>query len=202
MRRSQTMRSEPPQQDRRPVDGQWLAEGIWQTPAAEKTPALVWFTTAYIVEHHRDVASEPLWGQWAVRPAPELDPAVNGGRIRSLLVPSRRGGNYKTRVLLQEDVESIIRRRTDAKERERPPGKVGKWLTADIYQDVEDLWFTDPFAVGKYGVSRETLSNWRAGGHVRWQDVPRLNRPKVGQAVLVVSAQKDLARIAHRAFER
>jgi hypothetical protein len=193
--------------------GQWIAEGIYQDSQG------LWYTSGYLKKKvFADVVSPNTWFAWVKNPCPHLDPKANGGKIHTQKVtgPTSRSNRLwgaVDNVFWQNDVKQILERRTSHKARVTPPGKNGEWLTADIYQDADGLWFTPEKAVARYCISDAAIRYWRRHPHpsldpkvnegkVRSQRLPRPNKQR-GPIWTPVMSQKDLDKIErHRRGEQ
>src|SRR5262245_32295447 len=110
--------------------GRWLADGIYQDQEG------LWFSERYL-EQYREVVPPDNWIAWTKYSCADLDLTVNGGRIRSKLAHAPCG--RPPRVYFQNDVDQIVRRRTEATERRTDPAQLGRWLSEDIFQMTREL---------------------------------------------------------------
>ena len=186
--------------------GKWLGEvgGIWQEDG--KT-----YLSAQFLERepYASAASWSLWFHWVKSRCLDLDPNVNGGRIRSLLRPGRMG--QKTRVFLQADVDQIVERRADPANRKGDPAGLGYWVTDnEVYKLLRnvpsfglvagDLCFAAPKAAVESGFGTDSLIRMRThphpafdqqinGGCIRCFKIHPQNRAASGGAVPVYPEQ-------------
>jgi hypothetical protein len=105
-------------------------------------------------------------------------------------------------------VERILACRTDARERRRPAGGRGQWLSPQIFQRHDgSLCFTDEKITTDLDVSHMAPREWRRRGHpalnpevnggkLRFDEVPKLVWNRRGPAIIPVSFQEDIERIA------
>ncbi len=189
--------------------GEWIQDGlVWQQGG------LLYFSRRYLAQKHSAVVNPNLWARWVGQPCSDLDPSLNGGRLRSLTVRSQDGrpGKKELLVYAQPDVNQVIRRRTDMKAREADPAQRGEWLDDNLFQltrDVPEMGFKagevlcrDDKLATDAGVSDMTPVYWRRhahpnldpavnGGRLRWLDVPKQHRSRGGRSTVPVSSRSD-----------
>jgi hypothetical protein len=188
--------------------GKWLAKGLWQQGA------LLYFAIEYITGQWPRVVCPALWNLWARgKVCPDLDPAVNGGKVHAMRAP--RPAAQDVWVLLQSDVEQIVRRRTEAQAGKTDPAGTGRWIAEGVFQltrDVPDkglrdgeLLLRDRALAAASGLTYHMAGHWRRhrhpalepsanGGRLRHLEVPK-PRDRRGTAVVFVSSQADWDKI-------
>jgi hypothetical protein len=138
--------------------GKWLADGIFQTPDRK-----LWFTIAYLKLRYKSIYWS-MWYDWMERACPDLDPAINDGRINTLPAECDSGGTGT--VWSQEDADSILARREQGESglraRRTPPGADGQWLSDDLFQHRE-------IGIMARDKKLAELCNTAASGPGRWR---------------------------------
>lgn len=187
----------------RPLPGN---DGVWITADIYQNDQGLWYTIRYL-EQYKDIVSRPMWYYWASTPAPDLDPAINEGRLRCIddvfwpCFQVRKHRSAHVWVFFQKDVNEILERRKTPS-RETPPGKTGKWIADDIYQDHMGLWYMRERAAAIYHVVPSTIDGWAEkpqpaldpkihDGIVRTQEIP----PRSGRGFVTVHFQGDLDKV-------
>lgn len=197
--------------------GEWIEKSlVWQTDG------LLYFTRRYLERpEYASVVSPMMWQKWVDAPCTDLDPRVNGGRIRHVRLNWRKGQDVFA--YLQADVKEIIRRRTDAKARTTDPAEYGEWLNDQLFQltrDVPDMKLRsgeilcrDDKLADEAGVSDMTPVYWRRYAHAKLDPainegklrslrVPKLGRSKGGRHTVPVSSRTDWKKIMADRLQR
>jgi hypothetical protein len=119
-------------------------------------------------------------------------------------------------VFLQDDVNRVISRRKEAKNRDTDPAKQGEWLTDELFQvtrdipeaflHAKDVLCIETKLAEEAGVSPAMPSHWRRhrhpaldpavnGGRLRFLRVPKRRRPMSGPGMVRVSSRDDWKKI-------